>query len=316
VIIIRPVAIPPAGLADSGAVLTVSNVPETDHAAYNAGTTYAAGDKVIVLAAEIRRIYESAAGGNVGNYPPTSPTHWIDLGYVNRWRMFDGGTFTQSSQATSITCTLEVDDFCNSLACFNVDAAEATIKVYSGADLIHERWVDMRIGSSGANWWEYFYGQVEYNDAMRDFVDLSIPGGHGHRIDLEFERTGGSVGVGLIVVGRQQQLGSTLYGSRIGLVDYSRKEVDDFGNFSVVQRKFSKRAELDILASTPDAARIQRAMIAIRATPTVFVGSAESDIGNTNPRFEETIVYGYYRDFDLLLETAGMATYTLEIEGL
>jgi hypothetical protein len=315
-IIIRPVTITPDALDAVGATMTASNVPEDDHPEYDAATTYSAGAKVVFLSGAVRKIYESAVGSNTGNSPPTSPLHWIDLGYVNRWRMFDGGTFTQTRQDDSITCTLEIEGFCNAMAFFGVDAAEATIKVYSNDALIHERWVDMRIGSSGANWWEYFYGQVEFSDPLRDFVDLSIPGGYGHRIELEFEREDGSVGVGLIVVGRQQKLGDTLFGSRIGLTDYSRKEADDFGNFSVVQRKFAKRAELDILASTPDAARIQRAMIAIRATPTVFVGSVASDIGSDNPLFEETIVYGYYRDFDLLLENAGISTYTLEIEGL
>jgi len=316
VIIIRPVAIPAASLDAEGAVTTASNVPEDDYPEYNPATTYASGAKVIVLDGAIRRVYESASDGNVGNSPPDSPAHWIDLGYVNRWRMFDGGTNTQTRQDASITCTLEIDEFCNALSCFNVDAAEAAIRVFSGDTLIHEQNVSMRVGVEGSNWWGYFYGAIDFSDAMRDFVDLSIPGGHGHRIELEFQRPDESVGVGLIVVGRQQQLGKTLYGSRVGLTDYSRKEADEFGNFAVVERRFAKRVALEILAETSQAARIQRAMISIRATPTVYVGSKDSDISGGNPIFEEMVVYGYYREFDLLLETAGMATYTLEIEGL
>lgn len=315
-IIIRPVAIPPDALSADDAVMTASNVPETDHPAYASGTTYAEGAKVIVLDGAIRRIYESAAGSNVGNYPPDSPTHWIDLGYVNRWRMFDGGTFTQTRQDESITCTLEVAGFCNSLAFFNIDAAEVTIKVYSSSVLIYERSVDLSIDVSESNWWNYFYGQSDFSDATRDFVDLSMPGGLGHVIELVFNRPGASAGVGLVIVGRQQELGQTMFGSRVGITDYSRKEVDDFGNFTVVQRKFAKRAEMDVLAKTSDAARIQRAMIAVRAEPTVFIGAAAADVMAETPMFEETIVYGYYRDFDLLLETAGISTYTLEIEGL
>ena len=66
--IIRPVEI-----LDS--MLTSSNVPETVAATYAGGTTYAAGDRVGLAPVDgaAQLIYESLAGGNIGNPLPVPP---------------------------------------------------------------------------------------------------------------------------------------------------------------------------------------------------------------------------------------------------
>ncbi len=69
--IIRPLTI-------TDAVLAATNVPENDHPAYSGATTYALGDRVIVVGADIHKIYESLQASNTGHAPVTSPTYWED----------------------------------------------------------------------------------------------------------------------------------------------------------------------------------------------------------------------------------------------
>src|SRR5690606_11719085 len=78
--IIKPVDVTPA-------ILTSSNVPETDYAAWSAATAYAVGDKVTYN----HRNYEALVA-HTGANPETDtsdPPKWLDLGADNRWRMFD-----------------------------------------------------------------------------------------------------------------------------------------------------------------------------------------------------------------------------------
>jgi hypothetical protein len=298
--------------------LMATNVPAFDPAEpeWDVGTTYAEDAIVTVLGATQRR-YQSLAAGNLGNDPTTSPLSWADLGVTNRWRMFDGGTSTLTTNPDSITVAVHSTQYINALALFNVGATEVEIKVYRDTQLLHTTKVDLRVTADDANWYAYFYGSTgEAFDPIRDFVDLSIPGGYGQRVEMTFTRTGEDVEVGLIVLGRQQKLGDTMFGSRIGITDYSRKDVDEFGNFTVTERRFSKRAELDVMVRTPDVSKVQRALSQIRATPTVYVGSDWADVSRENPTYEETIVYGYYRDFMVVLETAGISTCSIDIEGL
>jgi uncharacterized protein (DUF2141 family) len=52
---------------------------------------------------------------------------------------------------------------------------------------------------------------------------------------------------------------------------------------------------------------VQKALADIRTTPTVFIG---------DPNRPETIVYGFYRNFNIVLSTPSISDCTIEVEGL
>jgi len=73
------------------AMLTSATLPETPPAAYNAGTTYAAGATVSVSAAgNAFDVYESLQAGNTGNTPASSPLWWKLLGRT--YGVYSGAT--------------------------------------------------------------------------------------------------------------------------------------------------------------------------------------------------------------------------------
>ena len=81
--VIKPIAV-------TDATLYGCSEPEDDYAAWAIGTTYGAGDKVIVLSTH--KIYESLQAANTGNDPTTATDWWLDLGPTNRWKMLVPGT--------------------------------------------------------------------------------------------------------------------------------------------------------------------------------------------------------------------------------
>lgn len=84
----------------SDADLIYTDVPETDYAAWNSGTTYALGARVILTSTH--KIYESLQAGNLNKSPDTQTAWWIPVSATNRWKLLDGSLF----QATSISGTM------------------------------------------------------------------------------------------------------------------------------------------------------------------------------------------------------------------
>jgi hypothetical protein len=312
-IIIRPRDVPPNDLIAAEAVLTASNVPADDAPEYDGSETYNTGDKVIVLGT-VQRLFESLTDDNVDNQPEDSPDDWLDLGLINRWRMFDGGTSTITTNPETVEVTLEPDGFINAIAFFTLDASEIEIEVEQNGDVIYSESVIIPLETSAPNWYSYFF--QTFGARFRDTVALNIPPVPDPKVTIKMSRPDATPGVGLILMGRQQTLGTTIYGSSVSIRDFSIKETDAFGNPRVVERTFIKRADLDVRVSTSDVARFQRILAELRAEATVYIGSANACLFCVDAIHGETIVYGYYRDFDILLQDKINSQATIEIEGL
>jgi len=301
--LIRPVEVPEKDLTAADAVLTASNVPTDDASEWASGTAYNTGDQVIVLGTT-QRLYE-AVQSTTGDFPPDSPSFWADLGSINRWKMFDGGTNTQTSNADSIEITLDPDSVVNSFALFNLQAGEAQVTMTDPVEgIVFDETYNLVDNTAVIGWYSYFFEPIRQ---AKFLADLSLPAYGSATIDITLSSPGSEVKCGLAVVGSQADIGTTVFGTSVGIRDFSRKEVDDFGNFTVVERRFFRLVDYDVRIPTQDVAFVQSTLNDRRAKPTVYVGEEE------NP---ETIVYGYYRDFDIVLSNPAFSNGTIEVEGL
>jgi len=314
-IIIRPTEIPRYEVENAEAVLTSSNVPATaaGEDEWDSAVEYSTGDIVSVLG-DVQRRYESLVDQNIDNFPPDSPDEWLDLGATNRWKMFDGGTGTLTTNSETIEVVLEPDNFVNAVSFFTLDASEVRIQVSDGESVVYDETATLPLETSSSNWYSYFF--ESFGVQFRDTVSLSIPPVPSPIITVTMSRPNADVSCGLLLIGKQQTLGVSTYGSSVSIRDFSIKETDSFGNPSVVERSFVKRAELDVYLNTSDAARIQRTLGDRRAKATVYVGSPESELFSDQQIHGETLVYGYYVDFDILLQDKVNSQATIEVEGL
>ena len=67
------VVVSPLTITD--AMLTTSNVAETDYSAWSSGATYALDDRVILTSTH--KVYQSLQAGNTNKDPLTQPLWWI-----------------------------------------------------------------------------------------------------------------------------------------------------------------------------------------------------------------------------------------------
>lgn len=283
--------------------LTSSTIAEDDYPAWSGATAYVAGDHCIYG----HVIYESLTS-NTNKQPDTNPLDWLNVGATNRWRMFDATVGTQSTATTSMTVVITPGS-ANAVALVNVDAAYADIVMTDPlAGVVYSRTIRLSSTIISSDWYAYFTDPIT---ARTVFTVTNLPLYPNASISITVRKEiGETVSLGSLVVGMVRQWGirpSILTGATTGIQDYSRKERDQFGNFLIVERAFAKRARWGIILTHREIDAFQSRMAAIRAKPAVFIGS---------DRLDSTVIYGFYRDFSVVISSSRHAECSIELEGL
>lgn len=154
------------------------------------------------------------------------------------------------------------------------------------------------------NWYDYFY--QDYN-LLSEAIFQNIPVYTRTRITISI--IGDIVRCGIVFAGVSSNIGTTQYGASAGIIDYSKKETDEFGTTTFIRRAFSKRMNVNLILPSSDLYRVQKILSDIRATPCVWIGS-EDEI------YRPLVMYGYYRDFNLEIPYPEYSYCSLQIEGL
>lgn len=277
------------------------------YAEWNSGTTYTEGD--IVISAATHRTYQSLQASNLNKPLVTAEgvtnDWWLDIGATNRWKMFDQSVTSQTSNPESIEVELQAAGRVDSVALLNVDGATATITMTDAVDgVVYDETFSLVSANGIIDWYSYFFEPIE---RLVDFVVTGMPPYANAVVDVVIDDPGTNARLGALVIGQSKELGVTQYGASVGIQDYSRKERDQFGNYNVVERAFSKRADFTVWVENGLFDQVQTLLATYRATPIVYVG-AEA--------FGSTVVYGFFRDFSGEIAYPTHSIYTLSLEGL
>lgn len=162
----------------------------------------------------------------------------------------------------------------------------------------------LRASIDVSSYWSWFYEPITN---VSDFVDIDFPAYNNLEVTITITNTGGVARCGALVLGLSKFICDTKSGASVGIDDYSIKSTDDFGNYTVTERAYRKRASFNLHLDRIETEGIIKALTQYRATPVVYVGSEAR---------ESTIIYGFYRDFTMVLEQAEWSVLNIEIEGL
>ena len=285
------------------AKLTATNVPETDAPLWLIGHNYLVGDQVIYN----HRIYESLQHPNTGHQPDISPLFWLDLGATNRYRMFDAVVSNATINPFTIDVTITPGVAITGVILFGVNAATARlIGTSAGMGTFYDRTIELDDYSAIAGWFSYFYEPVgERLTSEIAFLDIPAVGAASYQLILD--NGSADAECGEAVFGQQMSLGLTSMGAQVGIIDYSRKEVDEFGNFIIVPRRYANKGSFDVLIDTTRNAFIKRRLAELRTTPVVFIGDQTKT---------ETIIYGFYKDFNIVISGPEKSECAINVEGL
>ena len=292
-------------VAITDAILTSSTVAEpavttdADPAAWNAATAYTAGDRA--HRTSTHKIYQRVISGTTATAPESDTTNWVEAGPTNKWKMFDQANESQTTKADSIVVVLTPGQLADSITFENVDADSIRVQV-AGTSYDETQELKSRVVST---WYEYFFKRFVYKTTA---LFTGLPLLLGNVITITITKTGSTVKVGSCVLGVAERIGITEAGASAGIIDYSRKSTDTFGNTTVVERAYSKRMNVRLLIDNVNVDEVQRLLAEYRATPVVWIGT-----GNL---YGALIVYGYYRSFEIVIAYPNHSLVNIEIEGL
>ncbi|WP_416463186.1 hypothetical protein [Sphingomonas sp. VDB2] len=279
--------VPPVIVTD--AMLTASNVPETDHPEWSSSTTYPLGYRVIKAA--VHRVYESVAVENAGHDPEEEASSWwIEVGATNRWAMFDEGVGSATRQTDSIAVTIAPGQYVDTVAILDTDAVTVRVQVSVGGSGVYDETLTR-----------------EADQANLIFRDLPIDSAASISVTASASGSSAYVEIGTLIVGAIVDLGITETGPSVAITDFSRRNTDDFGTTTVVERGWAKRMGIRSLIDAADADIVQRRLAALRARACLWIGEEE---------YDSLTIYGFFKDFSIDLSLVAKSYCTLTIEGL
>jgi hypothetical protein len=231
---------------------------------------------------------------NTGYFPPQNLTgvspKWMETGATNRWQAFDAKCASQTENASSIQYVLTPGSL-DSIAFFNLDADSIAItqKEATGGATLHSETITL----SGAT----------------EAVTTALHSGYAsNEITITITKSG-TAKCGEIVMGLKYNLGDTLSqeGVDVGTTDFSIIENDAFGNLNVTPRDYSSSGDFVVLVTNTNADDLYETLAQYVSTPLVYIGYAS---------YASMILYGYYEDFSIKMDSRLYAHLSMNIQGL
>jgi hypothetical protein len=282
--------------------LVSSNIGDTDdYALYNPATTYALDD--IVVGTDHHE-YQSLANANTG-HALSDAAWWLDLGMNRKWRMFDLSNSSQSSNADEIDVVVQVTGRANAVSLLNIacDTAQIIVTTASDGEIYNETF-NLTSDSGVNNWFDYFFEPIVRKG---DLVVTDLPLNGDPQIEVIATATGSTVRIGTMVIGQSLYFGAVIYGAQVGIQDFSRKVADEFGNWTIVERGFAKRADYKVWMDNAKIDATAAFLASIRAVPCVFKGDGD---------YAALYIFGFYKDWNIEIPGPNKSYCSLSIEGL
>ena len=247
---------------------------------------------------------------------PENPA-WLYIGATNPYRMFDNivGTETVGAAPSTSASTIEVDiDFAytiNAISLFGVDAysedgKDVSITVTDGVlswsadiSLTHDPIIDFQ---------EFFFSPLVDRESswVITLPTMFLSGSISLTIRNDLRRAK----CGLVLYGWSDYVGQATYGIGTGIMDFSIKEKDSYGRTFLREGKFAKIMKLNLFVPNELYDRTQRLLSKLRATNCVW------DANQNGTDYSSFVVYGFPRDFRLVMQGPSTSECSLDIEGL
>lgn len=287
------------------AIIASNNVTDTE-TLWNSGTTYALDAIVRGTGANARKLFQSLQASNI-NHAVDEPSSawWIEIGPTNRWAMFDGSPQSQTSRTDSIDITFEPIGRVDSVGLENIDAETAQIIVTDSVEgVVYDETFNLVSDSGITDWWSYYFEPIE---RIATLSVTELPPYSDPEIRVILADTGETVSIGELVLGLSKHVGNTQWNGTVEIIDYSRKEVNDFGVATIIERSYAKRATFNVWVLAGHVDTIADLLARYRATPMLFV--FDEDYGSTS-------IYGFIREWSIEIAYLDVSVLTIEIEGL
>lgn len=320
----------------ASAMLVSASLPENDYPAWDAGTSYTTGTRVIRTATH--RIYQAVAEitGNASNTAPendTLHTQWVEIGPTNLWAMFDQRVSSRTVGTSSGLSVQIQPGRCNGVALMDmVRVSDFTLEVVWAAEsgITQDTTTDYAYGiklrtiitatqirlvytanlrqRNVSNWKEYFLepyaiktdafiGFASRNDAT---ITLTVPAPAAGEPVPE---------IGAFMFGNYIELGDVGRDADAGAESYTAIQTDDWGISRIVERDYVKRVTYPVLVYNYGLNRLFSTLAELQSKPAVFVGSDDF-------RYTPYTVYGVVESFNVGGDNGTASICNVNVKGI
>lgn len=274
--------------------------------AWDSGTTFSQGDIVNVVGTNYHHQFVSVANSNVNHDPvlDTAGTYWLDMGWNNRWALLDTSVSSQTTNWQTMSYTLSFSAFADTVAVLNTYAKQIRVEMTTVAEgVVFDETFEMLSDDGITDYEPYFF----YPAVMkRDLIVVNIPQYLNYTIKVTWTAEGEEVRCGALICGLRSNIGATQYGASIGIRDFSTKEQNDFGDFFVVERAYSKRMNCTVYVYRENTDYVANLLADYRSTPLLFIGSN---------LYSSTAIFGFLKDWNEEIDLP-ITPCTMDVEGL
>lgn len=288
-------------------ILTSTTIPADTTQEWVITTPYVAGD--IVRIESSHTLYECLLD-NTGEDPSQNTVdgngnpYWLNLGATNRWAMFDGKSRKSSTNPDLIDVTLQPNKVVNSISLLNISAGSVQVIMTDPVDgIVYDELVNT-LELVPSDFYEWCFTEVTL---ISNIVKIDLPAYPSASIRVIASSPNATVRIGELIIGVQEELGVTTYGTSVGIIDYSRKDTDAFGNPIIVERPFIDSVSYQVAIPTNRVSQVKNTLSSYRATPVVYIG---------DQNFPSTIVYGFIKTFGINIAYPNLSEMSIEVEEL
>lgn len=314
-------------VSDSGLFWSTFTEP---YLPWDASTTYSTGD--IVTNAFFRWI--SSSDSNLGNTPSEDSTVWTKIQSINSVALIDRkenatSITEQGSLGAYFTYVVKVEDPVNFIS--NVPPSLGSFFDSAAVFETSARFAELIVSiSTSAGVFRKTVRGDEYSGALSNqgviddiykFLNLYSSLSVTHcsvtmRLHNGLDALGNTlsptslVSVNELVFGVSKRLGKTAYGMRTGIIDYSKKETNEFGVTSFVKRGFSKTMSCNVYVENEDYNRVVETLQSVLAEPTAWIGTEVDGYSNG------ALIFGAFKDYTLTISYPTYSMLDIEVQGL
>lgn len=288
--------------------LLSSSVTEDDYPAWDASVNYLIGQRVTRAAAGVHRNFEALAAGVDAVLPEISATsetpRWLNLGPTNRWAMLDNGIGTATVATDLIDVSLSARG-CGDLVLMELVGRFVRVERVVDGQIIFDQDIDLDSTPIGG-FYDWFFEPYRQRTSVvvRDLPAAVYSG------SLRVRITGTSgVACGVCRPGNARNYGEVQIGVEFGIEDYSIKNRDRWGGYSVNEGAYSQLVKCRIASEPEDFNETVRRIASLRARLAYYELTDMEQLITLN-------VLGYYKDFRMNLDAHTLYYVTLELESL
>lgn len=306
--IIRPFEITPA--------LVTTNVVNIEPT-WDINTNYFVGEFVAWGDYVYQAVQDSGPGVPEGGIEPGTDTdddgevdsyYWLIYSATNPYNAFYQSVGHSSKGVDGMQYVIRPGQETTGIALFQIVGFNVHIVVEdTPGDVRYDKTFTLVSTADIYDWSTYFFDQLENVD---NIVDFALPAGLPDPIITVTVSADAQAEIGELVVGESIDLGYTQKNPTIGIVDYSTKNVDEFGNIDIVAKPYSQKASLSLLVMTENINYVSRVLTLIRSQPVVWGVLEDVNFVTT------VLIYGYLKDYNMSVPHAVWASLSLQIEGL